>query len=279
VPRSFGLALPIVLGGLLFHDAGCSTSVVPSGGEPDAMVMMMPSPDSGHPSGDLTSPAADAGKAPPPLVCPPVPAPYVPPTYVPAIAYQGLCTTEDIDDFISACVDPGQACATWYDDNVPNFVPGKPGTACGNCVLAPIGQNNGAMWTDPERLFGPNYAGCMQILDPSHDTACPSAFNDLTACQALTCEYCPGQDAGDYMQCIDAADSAICAPLAATEGSVCGHDFAVGGVFDMCSPSNGGTADYVFLANLICGAAPVLDAGAEAGPDGAGDAGSDAAGD
>jgi hypothetical protein len=49
---------------------------------------------------------------------------------------------------------------------------------------------------------------------------------------------------------------------------------ASGGVFDTCSPSNGGTEDYVLIATLICGSTP-----ADAGSDGGIDAGADAAGD
>jgi hypothetical protein len=232
---------------------------------PDAAIIVIPVFDAGiTPTGDLTSPAADAGKAPPPLVCPPSPASFTPKAYVPSVAHQGLCTTAEVDAFTTACLDPGTSCGAWVNANVAGSVDGGVGTSCGNCIEAPLDLNNGGVWLDPEGFFGPNYGGCMQLLDPTSGPACAAAFNNDDGCQALACDYCPGSP-NEFSACYNAAVDAGCASYAAAEGTGCENDFN-NGVYGQCSASNGGTQDYVFSVTLICGAASV-DAGAT--PDGA----------
>jgi hypothetical protein len=184
---------------------------------------------------------------------------------VPAIPSQGLCTTAEINAFISACVDPGTSCGSWVNANVAGSIDGGAGTPCGNCVEAPTAVNNGGVWIDPEGLFAPNYAGCIQILDPTHGPACGAAFDNVLGCQSLACDYCPGVGVNDYDNCVNATTDAGCAGYQAVQTTACAYDFTSTGVAVQCSPSSGGTGDYLFTVTLICGAA---DAGSDAGTDG-----------
>jgi hypothetical protein len=219
--------------------------------------------DGAPPTGDRIPPSTDAGQAPPPIACPPNPEHFVPPTYVPAVGHQGLCSPAEVADFITQCVDPGLSFVAWSDANVAGWTAGSSGTPCGNCIFPPRNENNGAMWIDPDGLFRPNYGGCMQLLDPVHGPACAAAVNAVTACQAFTCEYCPGYGPHDDADC-EAAAMATCGPYLTASQNACAMDTAPGGPFDMCAPTGGGTEDYAVVVNLICGASPV-DGGA---PDG-----------
>ena len=171
----------------------------------DALSIVLPPREASVPTGDLTSPATDAGAAPDALICPPAPMDdFRPQPFHPAKAGQGLCTAAEINAFISACVTATAAdCTTWLAANVsgdnPNtaFAPGG-GTPCGNCILDGK-ANNGGLWTDPDGLFQPNYAGCFQIEDPVNGPACGAAYNNLSGCQNFACEYCT-TNAG-YNQC------------------------------------------------------------------------------
>jgi hypothetical protein len=246
----------------LFHlGAGCSSSTTPPRETPDADAMTRLAADAAHPSGDRTSPAADAGKAPVPPPCPPAPTSrYVPAPYVSAVGYQGLCSTTEIATFVSEC-GPGESCTAWQETNVANFVEGGAGTPCGNCIFAPLAKNNGAMWVDPNGFFIPNYAACVQVLDPAHATACPASIEDYVGCQAVACEYCP---ANEYMACVSVADATSCAKSLTSGAAVCSEGSA-SEAYDTCTSGNG-AAPYEQIATLICGAMPA-DGGPEAGGD------------
>jgi hypothetical protein len=226
--------------------------------------------DGGNPSGDLTSPAADAGAAPRPIACPPAPTYYVTPPYVPAVEHQGLCTAGEISAFVSAAVSPGLSYPAWADANEAGFEEGGMGTPCGNCLFAPPKEDNGGVWVDPYGFFYPNYAGCVQILDPEHGPACAAANNVLTSCELVACDYCPGLGENDLTDCLDAADATSCASFLKTFNAACAADAELGGPIDTCTPDNGGPGDYVYVATLICGGAP-SDGGPDGASDGAGD--------
>jgi hypothetical protein len=192
--------------------------------------------------------------------------------YVPAVAHQGLCTPTEIARFIAECVDPGTSFVAWSHENITGYVDGGAGTPCGNCLFAPPTENNGGMWTDPLAQFEPNYAGCMQLVDPTYGAACAPAFNAATGCEAVACDYCPDVGDNDYTDCVHAADTTVCASVVAAEESACANAFLSGGALDTCSPdkTGNGVGNYSYIATLICGANPA-DGGLEAGADAPGD--------
>ena len=229
-------------------------TVSPASGGLDAALdvrkVVLPSLDG--PSGDLSSPGADAGIAPAPIACPPTSSSYfVPQTYVPATAHLGACSPSDIADFLAQCIDPGSTCGAWFAANVPGKADG--GTPCGACIDNP--NNSGGLWTDPLEQFGPNYGGCIQLKDPVHGAACASALNNATGCEAVACEPCPDFNPNDYYVCVAAADATECSAYAPVESTACAVDGADGGALATCSPDNGGTGDYAYIIALICGSA------------------------
>jgi len=243
-----GLGLPL---------AGCSApGTAPTLPVPDAAPMR---PDVGHPTGDRTSPAADAGAAPKPLACPPAPERYMPQSYVPAVAHQGVCNAAEIAVFLTACV-PGP-CPSWNEENRAGFVEGGAGTPCGNCLFAP--KNNGGAWNDPDGYYYPNYGGCTQLLDPLDGPACAAAVDDFNGCSALACEYCPGFAPNDLADCIHAVSKGACAPYLTTANSSCSAAYDA---FTACTSNLDSTANWTYVTTLICGSVT-----ADGGPDAAGD--------
>ena len=248
----------VAVGGVSLAGAGCGESTGTPGGGPDAGAHPL---DAGRPerpsTGDLTSPANDAGAAPTPLACPPSPTRFVPTAYVPAVAHQGVCSAADIANFVTACVDPGVECPTWSETNHAGFLEGGTGTPCGRCLFAP--ENNGGLWIDPENLFDPNYAGCIQLLDPTFGPACAVAFEDVLGCQALACEYCPNFSSDDFSDCVALTAKEGCASYLAKANAACN---SASGAFETCTSGTGGSAPFVRIATLICGAGPA-DGGAD----------------
>jgi len=167
-----------------------------------------------------------------------------------------MCSPAEISDFLTSCVDPGTSLLAWNAVNVAGWTPGSPGTPCGNCIFSPRSKDNGAMWVDPDGEFRPNYGGCVQVLDPTHGAACGAAYNEISACETVTCEYCPSLDANDYTACLTAAHATVCSAPLKNVQDACMFDSASGGPLDRCLAASGGTADYAFLVNLICGPLP-----------------------
>jgi hypothetical protein len=257
------------MGSAAIFGLGCSSS------SPQGTTDSSTAYDAGHITGDLTSPALDAGKAPPFLACPPAPtAPYDASTYVPAVGHQGVCTTADIAAFVAACARSSKptlgallSCNRWVVENVNlaslgvSGVDGGSGTACGNCIIAPM--NNGAARTDPVGVGQPNYAGCIQLTDPIHGLACAAVWESATACEEEACAYCTDNGTvEDEKACIHVADQTLCQSLVATKNAACADDLVEGGVIDKCSPDDGGAQDNVYITTLICGGA-IADAGTD----------------
>jgi hypothetical protein len=188
---------------------------------------------------------------------------YTPPTYVPAVAHQGVCTTAQIAAFIAACgFDNGSttACATWAQANA-----GDAGNTCGLCILAPM--NNGGTWLDPLLKATPfdvvpNYAGCIQLTDATHGTACGTAFNNLNGCDGVACDMaCADATAADaFDNCITTVNSAGCSQYNTAQNNACATDFDDAGdptaSILACFPSVASQDqddDFNYIVNLICG--------------------------
>lgn len=206
---------------------------------------------SGSSSGSTSTcpPQADAGA-------------FTAPTYAPATKGQGLCTSTDISDFVTACVATGATtttCGAWLASNVAGqAADGGAGTACGNCILNQ--NNNGAAWLDPHGYFGPNYAGCIQLTDATNGAACAAAFNNINACDGDYCDIYQQAGATQY-QCCSTAENGTggtCASYNSTEMTACNADLTVdgGALAASCFPGTGTTqqaTDMTYIATLICG--------------------------
>lgn len=175
---------------------------------------------------------------------------YKPGTFVPSRAHQGLCTGADISSFVSACGDKGtqSSCNTWIRNNTHSDA--GPGTACGNCILAP--DNSGGTWTDPQGFFSANYGGCIQLTDSTNGAACGAAFDAVFGCEGDSCDPC---SASDYGACQQAADQAGCKQYQAQFQTSCAADLSDGGAFATCMPGGGSTLDpdFTYIVTLICG--------------------------
>jgi hypothetical protein len=210
----------------------------------------------GTPVVDAGADAKDSG-----LTCPPdSTSSYTAPTYVPAVEHQNVCSTSAISAFVSACGDNGTltSCNTWLAANVQGGQAdgGGAGNACGNCVFAPM--NNGGAWVDPDGIFSPDYAGCVQLTDATHGTACAGALNDVFGCDGVACDNaCPANGtAADFDACVSAANSGSCSSYSSSEASSCATDAADGGALGTCSPgAASGTLDpdFTYIVTLICG--------------------------
>jgi hypothetical protein len=189
--------------------------------------------------------------------------------YVAAVGNLGVCATGDVSAFVTACGVNGSqtTCDNWQNTNLASDA--GPGTACGNCIFAPM--NNGGTWTDVNGYFLPNYAGCIQLTDPSSaGTACATALDDRQGCEGLACDMCTSGKA-----CITAVDSAGCSQYVSAFDSSCTSELADGGAVPTCFP--GGAAnpdlDLSYVVTLICGGGdggtPTTDSGvADAGAGG-----------
>ena len=172
----------------LVASTGCSSSSTASGTAQDsgtATATDSSAPeDSGSPGTDSGTTGGDTGTTNPgdgsmPLACAPATdaGTYASVTYVPATKGTNQCASTDIAAFVTACVtSTNQAdCPNWFAANVAGQAAdgGGAGTTCGNCI-APMNNNGGAS-IDPMGYVNPNYAGCIQLTDPTSGPACAAA--------------------------------------------------------------------------------------------------------
>jgi hypothetical protein len=176
-----------------------------------------------------------------------------------------VCSPSDISAFITACGDNGgdPMCSTWLSANVAGE--GGAGTACGNCIAAPA-KNNGAVFVDVLRgangglnydALMPNYAACIQLLDPTNGPACAAAMDTYSMCDNLACDPCYNMSQFEGMAC-DSTTPSGCVSYSNTQTTACMTDMADGGAQDTCSPGQASGAsdpDYQFILTLICGSA------------------------
>jgi hypothetical protein len=177
-------------------------------------------------------------------------------TYVPAVANQGACTAGEITAFINVCgdnYDPNM-CGRWLSFNISTDA--GAGTACGDCIFA--SNNAGGTWSDPNGIFNPNYAGCIQLVDSAHGAACAAALNNANACDGVACDFpCMMATNTAYYDCLTAAAGGECMMYTSAAEGACTTDFADGGANDTCMPGKGmgQNPDYQFILTLICGGA------------------------
>ena len=187
--------------------------------------------------------------------------PFTSTAYVPVTPNQAVCATADIAAFVKACGDGATqtTCGNWQAVNSAGGQAdgGGAGTACGNCILSQNGQNSA--------YFGPNYPGCIQILDATNGAACAAAQANVDLCFGLECNLCTGTfgdgTAQDPQICDVAAAGAagdLCYSAYTSFQTKCATDDADGGIASQCSPGSAtGKADpdWYFIIGLVCGGA------------------------
>jgi hypothetical protein len=183
------------------------------------------------------------------------------------------CTSADISGFISACIAStatNATCNTWQTNNLAGGMDGGgAGTACGNCIFPSDSQGNatntGATYTitigtgaNASSFFGPNYGGCVQLLDSTNGAACALAMDNLNNCESQACTF-DGLDQcsqSDYDTCVTyVTGTGQGCNTAYNAQSACTADDADGGAAQTCSPSGGTnqTTDFTYIINQFCG--------------------------
>jgi len=289
--RTVGVVCVAMLAGVALGGAGCSSSSGGGGTGSDSGTTHHDSGatnhDAGHPKADAhvatdahvtkdTGASGDTGSDAAAECSPASTASYSPTTYVPAVVHAGACSTAEITAFISACgfsmSASDSACTAWQTANVTDG-----GVSCGTCIVAP--QNNGGVWQEPGAgdLYVssfPNYAACIQVLDPTHGAACAGAYNNATVCNDIACNTMACFNATDpnaFNNCEQTASTGGCMTADSAQTSACATDFADGGANFTCSPSaNTGNQDddLTYILTLLCGStadAGARDAGHDAG--------------
>jgi hypothetical protein len=199
--------------------------------------------------------SVDAGPCPPEST-----AGFNPTPFVPATAHQGVCSISAINAFINACVmsTSEATCSMWQDMNLPGD--GGAGTPCGNCMLPNNTDDNGGLWLDPLGNFWPNYGACIQITDPTHGTACATAYDNLSGCEDVGCDdRCSGVGMCGTSAACEACFSNVgadCSSYLTAAKSACATDVTDGGAIDTCSPSSKTgeqASDFAYIIELVCG--------------------------
>ena len=239
---------------VVHHDSG-SSSGSSSGGSGD---------DSGDDSGDSGG-SCSAG------------VPYTATTWTNVVAHQGLCDAADLAAFLAACGDsPATAttCNAWIATNLAG-ADGGGGSTCGNCIVPPNATGTGgASFVTFDSMgngyFGPNYPGCIQLLDPTNGPACAAAYDNINECLGLECNLCTGTDGDGTPEDPEACENlnvgtgGICASYLSPYQTKCATDNADGGIADQCSPGAAEqktNPDWTLIINLICGSATSGDSG------------------
>ena len=205
---------------------------------------------------------------------------YTATTWTNVVPHQGVCSATDISTFEKACGDgaTNTTCGAWQTANLPG-ADGGGGTACGNCILPSnsTGTGGASFVTFDSAMggyFGPNYPGCIQIMDTTGGAACAGAYDNLFECLGLECNLCTGT-AGDMTsqdpaacQTADVGAGGLCASYLSPYQTKCMADNADGGVAAKCNPGNGATQDpdWNLIIGLICGGGtPPVDSGTDTG--------------
>jgi hypothetical protein len=258
--RSLAL-VALLISGSIAAACGGSTN---SGSAPDASGSSGSGSSSGGSSSGSSSSGSsqlDGGNPDATVSCTPAStASFTAPTYTNTTASPGACSATDIGAFVMACGDNGSdaMCNPWIAANVAGE--GGAGTACGNCIVTPA--NNGGAWVDVVAGLNqgglyPNYAGCIQILDPTNGPACGAAMNTYSGCESVACDGCYGNSNRQGMACDNtiSATGGECASYYSTFQSACMVDMAMGGANDKCTPAmgNGFDPDWQFILTLVCG--------------------------
>ena len=184
------------------------------------------------------------------------------------MAHQNVCAAAAITAFETACGDgaTNTTCQAWLTANLAG-ADGGGGTACGNCVLPPnAAGTGGASFVTFDSMgggyFGPNYPGCIQLLDKTNGAGCAGAYDNIFECLGLECNLCTGT-AGDgtgqdpqACETADIATGAVCGGYLSPYQTKCMTDNADGGIAAQCSPGGGTTQnpDWTYIIKLICGA-------------------------
>jgi hypothetical protein len=247
----------------LFATGGCTTVVAPEAGGGGGGYDGGTGADGGGSSssgGGGSSGSSSGGFSDAAAACLPGDVTTYAPQYRPATgAYLGQCSDDDVKSFFSDCLGSTampDACNAFMNDA---------GAGCAACLLTP----------DSDPKYGPlighgsfvtaNIAGCIELTDATtNGLACAKAVQALGGCELLACEAnCDVHDSqslNSYDTCASTADQAGCETYASASSCVQSLQEAGDGVAQ-CLASDFATFYYA-AAQLFCGTAPAVDAGA-----------------
>jgi hypothetical protein len=163
---------------------------------------------------------------------------------------QGWCTPAQIQSFYDSCLGSNATqslCALETKDNL-----------CASCLVT--GDN--APGYGPLILHGglaiANFAGCVELLDPTNGLACAKGIQALLECELAACAAnCPVKDDATlklYDACVADADANECASYAASAQCLSSLGDAGAAAVAACDPSQSFDKAYFALAKVFCGA-------------------------
>ncbi len=189
----------------------------------------------------------------------------IPPYAASTATTTGICTSQQVSDFVAACYGQSatnKTCNAWLGIAA--------NTACGNCVSPADAQGN--LITQGPQVVNqtsgsilPNTPGCIALSDTTNGATCAPAFSNYSQCEDVACSSCTSQSTFDTCQQTTSTGSGACTSYYTAFAGSCASDVGDGGI---ASP-NGECQDPVFIFNLYCGGA---DGGTASTPD-AGDGG------
>jgi hypothetical protein len=178
---------------------------------------------------------------------------YVPGPYHPATAaWRGLCTTDQMQAFYTACLDPAAStasCRAFSQVSSSN-------ATCASCILTPEQASAYGPLVDHGSFITENVGGCIELAEPS-GLPCAKAQQALVGCQIAACEAnCPVHDTvtrAAYDHCTSEAARAGCQAYASQ--AACSLGTPEGGASATCS---GQTFEgfYVAVVPFFCGPPP-----------------------
>jgi hypothetical protein len=191
---------------------------------------------------------------------------------LPALATsQGVCTSAQIQAFVSACGNAGTqaACEIWQATNVAGYSSSScAGTPCGNCIFGPTNGGYGAFYELEAGFPQANFGACVIAQAQTSGAgaagqACAIAIDNLDNCTALACMTCA--TSSDYSACFTQATtgSGPCAQQNAAWNSAC-NTSVLSAAITACTPagtSSNQDPDFTYITNLFCGGTPVTTEG------------------
>lgn len=191
-----------------------------------------------------------------PLACPPSLDEWVPPPYHHAQPPQAACSTLMINDFYNSCLgasESSNACAqNWGagEDTAHSL--------CQACLITPTSATTWGPLVDygsgnGQGTVSVNVAGCVELLDPSHDS-CATSVQQADECQHQACDpTCPVTDSTSFANweaCVGAAAAGPCATYLASAACVNAED---AGPAATCVSGPDFQTEFIDIATVFCG--------------------------
>lgn len=231
------VAVGCATSGYFPRDSGTDGQTTSEGGTKDGGISDAPKSDTFVPPKIDASNCQGTGLSgcTPQSVCSFVPEPPPPPA-----VKVGACTSQDVTNFFSWCIDPGN------QTQCSSFQSSKP--ACVACLITPdTAPKWGALIQDSNDLIKNNIAGCFSVKG---DGSCEGAVASNQQCSAAACPdtVCP-VPSGDTTalnalnKCLSDSTSSNCATYQSAAASCLSDPRCTGSDFQ---------STYALVANAIC---------------------------